>query len=165
MFLVGLTGGIGSGKSVIARMFQVLGVPVFAADAEAKALMENDPVVRDQVIAHFGAEVYPNGELDRARLASVVFGNDEKVAALNAIVHPAVRKAFSVWAEKQTAPYVIMEAALMAENRLGSTVPGYDRSKSGEGILLRASNGTLVEASIRWNGSNYVWQFAEIPGA
>lgn len=116
MLRIGLTGGMGSGKSVVARLFQVLGVPVFEADAEAKALMQHDTVVRDAVIARFGAEVYPNGELDRARLASMAFGDDGKIAALNAIVHPAVRKAFAAWANERDAPYVVMEAAVMAEN-------------------------------------------------
>ena len=116
MLRVGLTGGIGSGKSVVARLFHVLGVPVFEADAEAKMLMQQDATVRDVVIARFGAEVYANGALDRTRLASKVFGNDEEIAALNAIVHPAVRQAFAAWADEQTFPYVVMEAAIMAEN-------------------------------------------------
>lgn len=116
MLRVGLTGGMGSGKSVVARVFRVLGVPVFGADEEAKALMEEDAAVRDAVIARFGPEVHPHGRLDRARLAALVFGDDERLAALNAIVHPAVRKAFSAWADRQIAPYVMMEAAIMAEN-------------------------------------------------
>lgn len=116
MLRVGLTGGMGSGKSVVARLFHVLGVPVFEADAEAKALMQHAKGVRDAVIARFGAAVYPNGELDRARLASAAFGDDEEIAAINAIVHPAVRKAFAAWAIEQDTPYVVMEAAIMAEN-------------------------------------------------
>ncbi|MBK6832402.1 MAG: dephospho-CoA kinase [Flavobacteriales bacterium] len=116
MLRVGLTGGIGSGKSVVARMLQVLGVPVFEADAEAKTLMQQDAAVRDAVMARFGAEVYANGALDRTQLASKVFGNDEEIAALNAMVHPAVRKAFAAWADEQTFPYAVMEAAIMAEN-------------------------------------------------
>ena len=113
---VGLTGGIGSGKSLVARIFSTLGVPVFEADARAKALMTDDPQVRAALIELFGPDVYGDDALDRALLASKVFGNAERLAALNAIVHPAVRKAFSIWAEEQTAPYVIMEAAIMAEN-------------------------------------------------
>lgn len=116
MLKVGLTGGIGSGKSTVARVFNVLGVPVFEADTEAKRLMQDDPAVREAVIARFGPEVYPNGRLDRARLASIVFGDAEKISALNAIVHPAVRTAFAAWAKEQKGSYVLMEAALMAEN-------------------------------------------------
>lgn len=116
MLKVGLTGGIGSGKSTVARVFSVLGVPVFEADAEAKRLMQDDAAVREAVISRFGPDVYTSGKLDRARLASIVFGDAEKIAALNAIVHPAVRVAFAAWAQDQKTPYVLMEAALMAEN-------------------------------------------------
>ncbi len=116
MLRVGLTGGIGSGKSLVARIFSTLGVPVFEADARAKAMMTDDAELRGAVIEQFGPEIHREGVLDRALLASKVFGDAERLAALNAIVHPAVRKAFSSWAEEQTAPYVIMEAAIMAEN-------------------------------------------------
>lgn len=116
MLRVGLTGGIGSGKSTVARMFTVLGVPVFEADTEAKALMVSDPDLRAAITARFGEVIYRNGELDRKALADLVFSDARALADLNALVHPAVRKAFAAWVANQQAPYVIMEAALMAEN-------------------------------------------------
>ncbi|MBK8500260.1 MAG: dephospho-CoA kinase [Flavobacteriales bacterium] len=116
MLKIGLTGGMGSGKSTVARIFGVLGVPVFEADAQAKDLMNRDPRVREAVSACFGPEVYREGVLDRKQLATLVFGDEARLASLNAIVHPAVRGAFQAWAMAQQAPYVLMEAAIMAEN-------------------------------------------------
>jgi dephospho-CoA kinase len=116
MLRVGLTGGIGSGKSTVARMFTLLGVPVFEADAEAKTLMVSDPDLRTAIATRFGAVVYRTGELDRKALADLVFADAQALADLNALVHPAVRKAFGSWAAGQESPYVLMEAALMAEN-------------------------------------------------
>lgn len=116
MLRVGLTGGIGSGKSTIARVFEVLGVPVFRADDAAKELMESDPAVRAALIARFGAGIYRHGRLDRSALAAVIFRDDWARSDVNAIVHPAVREAFDAWAVRQRAPYVLLEAALMAEN-------------------------------------------------
>jgi dephospho-CoA kinase len=116
MYRVGLTGGIGSGKSVVARMFGVLGIPVFSSDEAGRQLLQDDADVRTQVIAAFGAEVYPDGRLDRKGLAERVFNNEATLARLNAIVHPAVRKAFTTWAEQQEAPYVVNEAAIMLES-------------------------------------------------
>lgn len=116
MLKVGLTGGIGSGKSVVARMFGVLGVPVYAADGRARTLMQEDARLREAVGARFGDGVFRDGQLDRAALAAVVFNDDEALHDLNALVHPAVRADFDHWAAGQEAPYVLMEAALMAEN-------------------------------------------------
>jgi dephospho-CoA kinase len=116
MLKVGLTGGIGSGKSVVARMFGVLGVPVYAADGRARALMQGDARLRASISARFGDGVFRDGQLERAALAAVVFNDDEALHDLNALVHPAVRADFDHWAAGQEAPYVLMEAALMAEN-------------------------------------------------
>ena len=115
MRTIGITGGIGSGKSTVCRVFGVLGIPVFEADREGKVLLNTDPELRKAVIDRFGKEIYQNGALDRNALASIVFSDTEALKALNAMVHPAVRKAFANWATKQQAPYVIMEAALLAE--------------------------------------------------
>lgn len=124
MLKIGLTGGIGSGKSTVARIFGVLGVPVFNADERARDLMVSDPSVRAVVSERFGPEVYAKGALDRKRLAALVFGDEARLAALNAIVHPAVREAFRSWAAAQQAPYVLMEAAIMAENEGFRTFDG-----------------------------------------
>jgi dephospho-CoA kinase len=116
MLRIGLTGGIGSGKSTIARVFEVLGAPVFKADDAAKALMESDAAVKDALIARFNADLYREGRLDRAGLAAIIFHDEAARQAVNAIVHPAVRRAFESWSARQQAPYVLMEAAIMAEN-------------------------------------------------
>lgn len=115
MFKVGLTGGIGSGKSTVARVFGVLGIPVFDADEESKRLLRGDPVVKNAVIAAFGAAVYPGGELDRAALAAIVFNDPEALQRLNAIAHPAVRKRLGAWLDAQRSPYALVEAALLVD--------------------------------------------------
>ena len=114
--LVGITGGIGSGKSTVCKLFSLLGVPVYTADDRAKWLMNHDSPLKEKILAAFGSESYlSNGELNRAYLAASVFSNPEKVSALNALVHPAVRKDFMDWVSQQTAPYLIKEAALLFE--------------------------------------------------
>ena len=115
MFKVGLTGGIGSGKSTVARVFGVLGIPVFNADDESKRLLQEDEGAKSAVIAAFGGRIYPGGELDRAALASVVFNDPEALAKLNAIAHPAVRKELGQWVDRQRSPYVLVEAALLVD--------------------------------------------------
>ncbi|MBK9759099.1 MAG: dephospho-CoA kinase [Flavobacteriales bacterium] len=115
MYSVGLTGGIGSGKSTVARVFGVLGIPVFNADDESKRLLGENESLKQAVITAFGESVYPNGDLDRAALASIVFGNPEALARLNAIAHPALRKRFSQWVDQQRSPYVLLEAALLVD--------------------------------------------------
>lgn len=114
--LVGITGGIGSGKSTVCQIFEILGIPVYSADNRAKWLMANDPELKSQLVKEFGEETYqPEGILNTPFLAQKVFSDPEKVKKINSIVHPAVGKDFSTWAEKQTAPYVLKEAALLFE--------------------------------------------------
>ncbi len=114
MIKVGVTGGIGSGKSVVCRVLQALGVPVFSADAEAKRLY-GLPEVRSAVIRAFGEGVYIGDVLDRKALADRVFNDAEALRRLQTIIHPAVRRRFQDWAAGQHAPYVVMEAAILAE--------------------------------------------------
>lgn len=117
MNIIGITGGIGSGKSTVCRVFVALGIPVFEADACAKQLMNSDPEVGEQLIRLFGAIVYlPDHTVNRKYLAGLVFSDPSLLAQLNAIVHPAVRKAFSEWLGKQHSPYVIHEAAILFES-------------------------------------------------
>lgn len=114
---IGLTGGIGSGKSTVAKIFNVLGVPVFNADEEGRRLLNEDAEVKQAVIETFGAALYASGELDRKALAAVVFKDPASLARLNSIVHPAVRNTFNEWcATRSAASYVIMEAAILAES-------------------------------------------------
>lgn len=116
MKVVGLTGGIGSGKSTVARMFEQLGVAVYIADIEAKKLMNEDESVKKQIIALLGNDSYINGELNRAYIANVVFNDSSKLLQLNAIVHPAVASHFDCWKSNQTGNYVVKEAAILFEN-------------------------------------------------
>jgi len=115
MIVVGLTGGIGSGKSTIARFFEQCGVPVYIADDEARKLMHTPPVVK-KITALFGAEAYSSGQLDRSYIADIVFSESIMLQRLNAIVHPAVAEHFKKWCTTKNAPYVIKEAAILFEN-------------------------------------------------
>ena len=116
MMVVGLTGGIGSGKSTIAKAFAALGIAVFNSDEQAKALIATDAQVKERIIAAFGEEAYHNGEYNRAYIAQIVFNNSEKLAILNGIVHPALAEYFKQWAKAQTSPYVLKEAAILFES-------------------------------------------------
>ena len=106
---IGITGGIGSGKSTVCRVFAMLGIAIYDSDREAKRLMNSDPRLTEQLRALFGSEAYINGQLNRPFLASVVFNHPERLTQLNALVHPAVAADFAQWTEKQSSPYVIEE--------------------------------------------------------
>lgn len=116
MLRVGITGGIGSGKSTVCGIFAQLGIPVYAADREAKRLMREDLALIASVKDAFGTESYTGTEPNRQLLANAVFGNPEKLALLNNLVHPAVFRDFERWCSFQHAPYVIKEAAIMFES-------------------------------------------------
>ncbi|MBK1441504.1 dephospho-CoA kinase [Parapedobacter sp. ISTM3] len=114
---VGITGGIGSGKSTICRIFEVLGIPVFDADREAKRLMTTDSGLVRAIQAEFGGEAYhDDGSLNRMYMAAQVFNNEDKLKRLNALVHPVVIQAGEEWAARQDASYTIKEAALLFES-------------------------------------------------
>ena len=116
MIKIGLTGGIGSGKSTVAKLFEVLGAPVYYADDAAKRLMNEDEILKQQVQKEFGKEAYTNGSLNRKYISDIVFANPEKLDLLNSIVHPATLKDAEEWMNKQTTPYAIKEAALIFES-------------------------------------------------
>jgi dephospho-CoA kinase len=116
MMIVGLTGGIGSGKSTVAKMFAELGIPVYDSDMEAKELMVTSNEVKTAITRLLGEEAYDNHGLNRSYIANKVFKDPALLEKLNAIVHPAVRKHFLDWVEKQESPYVIQETALIFEN-------------------------------------------------
>jgi dephospho-CoA kinase len=118
MFKVGITGGIGSGKSIVCRVFTLLGIPVYDSDARAKWVMQHDVVLKDQLQQAFGEKVYAtSGQLDRPFLSALVFNNPEKLALLNSLVHPRVKVDFEEWVAAQVnAPYLLKEAALMFES-------------------------------------------------
>ncbi|MCF3108036.1 dephospho-CoA kinase [Niabella sp. CC-SYL272] len=115
MLKVGITGGIGSGKTLVAAIFHTLGIPVYDADAAAKRLMNASVEIRSQLIRLFGEDTYKNQQLDRGLLASKVFGDPEKLKQLNAIVHPVTIRDSQEWFAKQSAPYAIKEAAIFFE--------------------------------------------------
>ncbi len=114
--IVGLTGGIGSGKSTVAKMFMELGVPVYDSDAEAKKLMATSPRVKSKIIELLGNEAYKDDVLNRPYIANKVFKDPNLLERLNGIVHPAVREHFIEWAKRKETPYVIQETALIFEN-------------------------------------------------
>lgn len=117
MFKVGITGGIGSGKSTICNFFSLKGIPVFNADLEAKRIMNSSSLVRSQMMLHFGNDIYlANQQLDRQKLAALIFNSEPMLQKVNAIVHPAVRNYFFEWCQNQQAPYVVHEAAILFES-------------------------------------------------
>ena len=116
MLKIGLTGGIGSGKSIVAQMFAVLGIPVYFADEVSKRLMVENEELKWAITSHFGNGAYTDGILNRPYLANLVFNDGEKLSLLNSLVHPATIADAAAWMQKQAAPYIIKEAALIFES-------------------------------------------------
>lgn len=117
MLKVGITGGIGTGKTTACKVFELLGIPVYYSDIRAKLLMGSDPDLIKKIKDRFGEQVYlDNGEPDRKLLASLVFNDADKLAALNGLVHPAVFYDFDLWSRQQNSPYVLKEAAILFES-------------------------------------------------
>jgi dephospho-CoA kinase len=114
--MIGLTGGIGSGKSMVAQVFATMGIPVFNADEQAKWIMQNSPIIKEKLITAFGSAIYEEGVLQKDKLAALVFNDPYQLQVLNAIVHPVTIQAAKDWASKQSAPYVLKEAALIFES-------------------------------------------------
>ena len=115
---VGLTGGIGSGKSTVAQIFEVLGIPVYYADIAAKKIMNEDEGIRTAITNIFGEQAYANNNLDRKYISSIAFSDPAKLQQLNALVHPATKKDGEAWMKQQTSPYAIHEAALIFEAKV-----------------------------------------------
>jgi dephospho-CoA kinase len=113
---VGLTGGIGSGKSTVAGIFEVLGIPVLYADSVAKKIMHTDPHIRAELQKLFGDTIFVNDQLDRKKLAAIVFNDPFQLDLLNALVHPAAIDYAKKWVSVQTTPYCVKEAALFFES-------------------------------------------------
>jgi len=145
MLKVGLTGGMGSGKSTVAGILEVLGVPVYYADAAAKRLMEEDGPLRDAITRAFGAQSYREGRIDRAWLAAHVFPDPERTRLLNSLVHPATLADAREWMQRQHAPYAVKEAALIFES--GSQT-GLDLV-----VGVRATEETRIRRVMRRDGS------------
>jgi dephospho-CoA kinase len=116
MLRIGLTGGIGSGKSVVAKVFETLGIPVYYADVAAKKLMNSNEELKTAIIKNFGEVSYVNGELNRKYIAAIVFNDKEKLELLNSLTHPATLRDAAEWMKKQQSLYIIKEAALLFES-------------------------------------------------
>ncbi|WP_282111763.1 dephospho-CoA kinase [Maribacter stanieri] len=170
MKIIGLTGGIGSGKSTVANMFKELGVPVYNSDERAKYLMNTSLDIKSQLIKLLGEEAYKGDKLNRSFIAEKVFSNTNLLAELNGIVHPIVRNDFIDWTKKQDYSYVIQETALLFENKAQDlydsiilvTAPKetriirvVDRDKSSrEQVIARMKN--QLDDKTKLNLSNYV---------
>jgi len=140
---IGITGGIGSGKSTVCEVFRLLGVPVFHADIEAKNLQNNDLNIKYRIKELFGEDVYtPEGILDRKKMAGIIFNDQKFLEAINGIIHPAVRNCFQKWCENyQKLPYVLYEAAILYESGFASD---FDRN-----ILVIADERLRIERVIK----------------
>lgn len=155
MIVVGLTGGIGSGKTTVAGFFKELDVPVYIADNAGTILLKNSTVIREKVIAVFGEEAYQGKEPNRKYISSRVFTNPEELEALNQIIHPAVEADFEQWKQKQSAAYVVYEAAILFEKggykkcdfTILVTAPTQEKIKR----LLERDKSTPAEIEARMN--------------
>lgn len=147
MLKVGLTGGIGAGKSVVARVFEVYGYPVFYSDNVSKNCVNTDPEVRSALIKLFGSSLYENDVLNREMLAEIIFSDDQARNQVNAIIHPAVRLAFARFAEEhQNASFVVNEAAILFET---GAYQQFDKT-----ILVTAPTGVRLKRVKERDGSN-----------
>lgn len=115
-FKLGITGGIGSGKTSVCKVFNVLGIPCFSADPAARDIMDSDPYVIRKINSIAGKDLYGNGNLNRVELAKLIFNNRSLLTEVNSLVHPLVFEKFLDWQVEQEAPYVIMEAAILFES-------------------------------------------------
>ena len=113
---IGITGGIGSGKTYVASVFQSLGIPIFNADIQAKKIMTSSRKLIKLLKEEFGNDIYKDSDLNKEKLASIVFSNSDKLQKLNSLVHPIVKEEFNNWCKKQTSPYIIKEAAILFES-------------------------------------------------
>jgi len=113
---IGLTGGIGSGKTYVSEVFKSLGIAVFNADSESKKLMITSEKLMELVKSEFGEDIYTNGTLNKEKLAAIVFSDKSKLQKLNSLVHPIVKEEFINWCELQSSSYVIKEVAILFES-------------------------------------------------
>lgn len=145
MYKVGLTGGIGSGKSKVAELFRARGIAVYDSDSRAKALMNGSEELRCALVAVFGPECYTDNGLNRAWLAERVFSDKEALSRLNSIVHPAVMRDFAAWAEHEEGDYVVMESAILLEAGLESHVDAV--------VAVMAPKSLRLERAMRRDGA------------
>jgi dephospho-CoA kinase len=144
IFKIGITGGIGSGKTTVAKIFMQLGIPVFFADDEAKVIVNHNPLIREKLINAFGASAYVGDVFNKKYFADLIFNNNEARERMNAIVHPAVKAEFEDWTAKQQSPYVLQEAAILFETG------GYKRFD--KNILVYAPQEVRLQRVMERNG-------------
>ena len=140
MLKVGLTGGIGSGKTTVAEIFASFGIPVYNSDDRAKYLMESDASLRNAIIENFGEESYRSEGLNRLYLSQEVFSDKSKLKKLNSLVHPVVSDDFNAWCKEQSAPFILKEAAILIES---GAYKGLDKI-----IVVTASENTRIDRVI-----------------
>jgi dephospho-CoA kinase len=121
-YKLGVTGGIGSGKSTVCKVFSTLGISVFSSDPEAQKIMNTDSEIIKKINSIAGRNMYPGGTLDRQALAAIIFNNKQLLEEVNSIVHPAVAVLFKQWMLNQSSPYVIMESAILFESGASKNV-------------------------------------------
>jgi len=122
MTTTGLTGGIGSGKSVVASLLELYGMPVYVADEESKRLVNSSPLIREQLIVLLGDTIYDDNGLNRRLMASLIFNDAKLLEQTNAIIHPQVNRHFRSWVERQTAQFVVLESAILFESHFNRLV-------------------------------------------
>lgn len=135
--IVGLTGGIGSGKTTVANFFRELGVPVYNSDVQARRLMRTSKELKKAIIELLGKNAYQGQKLNKKFISEKIFGDGSLLEKMNSIVHPAVREHFLVWKKKQEAPYVVQETALIFENGLQDSYDHIILVKAPENIRIR----------------------------
>ena len=116
MLKIGLTGGIGSGKTTVTKIFEKFNIPIFYSDFEAKKCMQSDVSLIKNIKATFGSDIYSNRKLEKDRLARIIFNNDSALQTINRLVHPAVQRVFEEWCSMQNSSYVLKEAAILFES-------------------------------------------------
>ena len=125
MKCIGLTGGIGSGKTTVARIFSMLNVPVYNSDEAGRKITNKDPLVKSSIKNQFGADLFDNNDnINREKLSAIVFSDSTALAKLNAIIHPAVAQDFKTWCANQSSPFVIKESAILFEHGLDKLLDG-----------------------------------------
>ncbi|HOU69619.1 MAG TPA: dephospho-CoA kinase [Paludibacteraceae bacterium] len=146
MIKIAITGGIGSGKSVVSSVLRMMGIPVYDADSESKSLLVRDKNVRSQLIALLGTEIYDEtGALNRSKMSSMIFNDKDLLAKVNAIIHPAVRLDFDEWVKQQKTNIVAFESALVYESNLASYFDGV--------LMVCAPLETRIERAIQRDSS------------
>lgn len=147
MLRIGLTGNIGSGKTTVRKIFEILGVPVYDSDTESKDLINNNEELIAKIKQEFGADIYTNNIINRKKLAQIVFNNKEKLETINSIVHPFVRNHFNQWFSKQNYAYIIQESAILFETGI--------YKESDKNIVVYAPEDIRIKRVIKRDNADY----------